>query len=258
MSRGIGRGENSQPARVSVARFAEQIEYLHTDYDGEQSPDPNSRVTLSDQKDAFGYNRLPVDWRCQGLDVESVVRSCELIGESLEASDVGKLQFSPRARAAAVLDNGVGSHHMGTTRMAGRPCWGVVEENCRGFRVDNVYVASSSVFPTSGSANPTLTIVALAIRVADRLNEVHAKAAYSLGRCWSRNRTEDPRPASVARAPLALESGQTARTARRDPAAGAGAHFGLHPGGAGSLPQDLHQRRHAAPPFQYSDFVDFK
>ena len=64
---------------------------------------------------------------------------------------------------------GGGRHHMGTTRMHADPKRGVVDANCRVHDVENLYVAGSSVFPTSGAANPTLTLVALALRLADHL-----------------------------------------------------------------------------------------
>jgi choline dehydrogenase-like flavoprotein len=58
---------------------------------------------------------------------------------------------------------------MGTTRMHADPRQGVVDVNCKVHGVDNLYIAGSSVFPTGGYANPTLTLVALALRLADRL-----------------------------------------------------------------------------------------
>jgi choline dehydrogenase-like flavoprotein len=64
---------------------------------------------------------------------------------------------------------GGGSHHMGTTRMSDNPLRGVVDRNCKVHAVDNLYVAGSSVFPTSGASNPTLTLVALTLRLADHL-----------------------------------------------------------------------------------------
>ena len=82
-----------------------------------------------------------------------------------------------RERFSAIRENGAGSHHLGTTRMAFSPMWGVADENCRIFGVDNLYVASRSLFPTSGCADPTLTTVALAIRLADHLKQVHARGA---------------------------------------------------------------------------------
>ena len=62
-------------------------------------------------------------------------------------------------------------HHMGTTRMQRDPRMGVVDENCRVHGVANLYVAGCSVFPTGGTFNPTLTIVALALRLADHIKE---------------------------------------------------------------------------------------
>ncbi len=60
-------------------------------------------------------------------------------------------------------------HFIGATRMSPDPRDGVVNANCKVHGVDNLYVAGCSVFPTGGHANPTLTIVALAIRLADHL-----------------------------------------------------------------------------------------
>ena len=62
-----------------------------------------------------------------------------------------------------------GAHHMGTTRMHDDPTRGVVDRNCKVHGIDNLYVTGGSIFPTSGAANPTLTIVALTLRLADHL-----------------------------------------------------------------------------------------
>jgi choline dehydrogenase-like flavoprotein len=75
--------------------------------------------------------------------------------------------FSSLARK--VRDTGVGSHHIGTTRMSSDPTQGVVDPHCRVHGVDNLYISSSSVFPTSSYANPTLTILAFALRLADHI-----------------------------------------------------------------------------------------
>ncbi len=139
-------------------------------FDAEQSPNPDSRVSLSDKKDVFGIKRLKVDWRFRDVDVQSIVRSCVLISSALARCGVGKMLFRPELMADSIKARcGVGSHHIGTTRMARTPSHGVVDENCRVHGIDNLYIASSSVFPTSSFANPTLTIVALAIRLADHL-----------------------------------------------------------------------------------------
>ena len=139
-------------------------------FDAEQSPNPNSRVTLADTTDIFGMKRLKVDWRFSEMDLQSVVQSCRLISSELERCGAGKMLFRPEHMADHIRTTcGVGSHHIGTTRMAGDPSRGVVDESCRVYGVENLYIASSSVFPTSGVANPTLTVVALAIRLADHL-----------------------------------------------------------------------------------------
>ncbi|MCC5951372.1 MAG: GMC family oxidoreductase [Acidimicrobiia bacterium] len=157
---------------------------------GEQLPNPESRVRLGDTVDALGMPTVVLDWRTTEVDRRSIVRALEILGEDLGAAGVGRLQAVPGGMAvdeeappggllanfvvdpAAVGDAfplGIGFHHMGTTRMADDPAEGVVDADCRVHGVENLYVAGSSVFPTSGTAPPTLTIVALALRLADHL-----------------------------------------------------------------------------------------
>ena len=141
-------------------------------FDAEQAPNPESRITLSDSRDEFGLNRLKVDWRCTQQDIDSVIRSAVLIERALRQSGVGKCHFNPEKLGQHIAEHtGVGSHHIGTTRMAASPSTGVVDANCKVHGVDNLWIASSSVFPTASFANPTLTIVALAIRLASHLKE---------------------------------------------------------------------------------------
>ena len=139
-------------------------------FDAEQSPNRDSRVMLGDQKDALGVPRLRVDWRASSRDVESVVKCFQILKRAFEQSGVAKLH-ADEAKIAK-FQPGVGSHHFGTTRMAGDPSHGVVDENCCVFGTDNLFIATSSAFPTSSFANPTLSIVAFAIRVADRVKEL--------------------------------------------------------------------------------------
>jgi choline dehydrogenase-like flavoprotein len=132
--------------------------------DAEQAPNPSSRVTLGDDLDAFGQRRLRVDWRVTDLDVSNLTRTTEVIGRALERSGCARL------KPAAPLElKATGGHHIGTTRMAADPSRGVVDPDCRLHGVGNLHVASSSVFPTSSYANPTLMVLALTIRLADRL-----------------------------------------------------------------------------------------
>jgi choline dehydrogenase-like flavoprotein len=130
----------------------------------EQPPQPESRVTLSADRDALGVNRLILDWQIADDVVRSVMRLQELLAIELEQREIGKLvpgDGEPRFTDA--------SHHLGTTRMSDDPKAGVVDRNCRVHGVANLYVAGSSVFPSGGHANPTLTVIALALRLAQHL-----------------------------------------------------------------------------------------
>lgn len=132
--------------------------------DAEQVPNPESRVTLNENLDAFGQRRIKVNWRYTETDTRSLARTAEEIGRVLTASGAGTARSIPAVDAKAT-----GGHHCGTTRMASSASQGVVDANCRVHGVGNLFIASSSVFPTSSYANPTLTIVGLAIRLADYL-----------------------------------------------------------------------------------------
>ena len=134
----------------------------------EQSPNPESRVTLSDQRDALGQPRVRLDWRLTRDDMRSWVRAQEIIDEELRRAGVGRLQISMDQEEPPPGIKG-GWHHMGTTRMNNDPKQGVVDEHARVHDVANLYVTGSSVFPTGGFANPLLTVCALAIRLADHV-----------------------------------------------------------------------------------------
>ncbi len=130
----------------------------------EQPPEPASRVTLSQDTDRLGLNRLVLDWRIPDSVHQSVLRLQAALGRALEHKGLGRLE--PGTGEPHYTD---ASHHMGTTRMSASPRAGVVDRDCRVFGVHNLYVAGSAVFPSAGHANPTLTIVALALRLADHL-----------------------------------------------------------------------------------------
>jgi choline dehydrogenase-like flavoprotein len=133
----------------------------------EQPPDPESRVRLGHDKDRLGLNRLILDWRIPESVYHSLYRLQDLLGEALEAHGLGSLE-----RGTGVPHFTDASHHMGTTRMGTNPRAGVVDRSCRVFGVRNLYVAGSSVFPSAGHSNPTFTIVALSLRLADHLRSV--------------------------------------------------------------------------------------
>ena len=130
----------------------------------EQPPLPESRVYLSRNTDCLGLNRLVLDWRIPDSVHQSLYRLQELVREALERHELGTLE--PGIGVPHYTD---ASHHMGTTRMSESPRTGVVDRDCRVFGVRNLYVAGSAVFPSAGHANPTLTIVALSLRLAEHL-----------------------------------------------------------------------------------------
>jgi choline dehydrogenase-like flavoprotein len=134
----------------------------------EALPNPESRVTLAAEKDAFGSPLAHLDWRLGARDATAVRTVVEQLALDLGARARGRAQVAIR-EDAPWLDAHYGSHHLGTTRMHANPKQGVVDADCRVHGVENLYIAGSSVFPTGGVSNPTLTIVALALRLADRL-----------------------------------------------------------------------------------------
>lgn len=136
----------------------------------EMAPNRDSRVTLSQKdRDAVGLPRVRVDWRLGELDRTSTKRSLEALAQALGQAGAGRV-FSSLPYDERFFDGLIGgSHHMGTTRMHRDPRRGVVDADCRVHGVSNLFVAGSSVFPTTGYSNPTLTIVALALRLASTL-----------------------------------------------------------------------------------------
>jgi choline dehydrogenase-like flavoprotein len=140
---------------------------------GEQEPNPDSRVTLSRATDSLGMRRTVLDWRMTGAQVQSIQVFLQAIAEEwqrLDIADIDPTQLELHGREHGDL-GGFGDffHHMGTTRMGTNPKTSVVDASCRVHGYDNLYIGSSSVFPTSGFSNPTLTIIALCIRISDEI-----------------------------------------------------------------------------------------
>ncbi len=133
-------------------------------------PNPDSRVHLVDDIDRFGQRRIALDWQFTDQEMQTVKRATEIFaGEATRLglgrvwTDVLREDYDWPPYVAR------GKHHCGTTRMSDDPATGVVDANCRVHGMDNLYIASSSVFPTNGFATPTLTIGALSVRLADHL-----------------------------------------------------------------------------------------
>ena len=144
----------------------------------EQVPNPDSRVTLSSHLDPFGLEKACVDWRLLPIDKQSILALIEEIKSEFKRLRIGDVQPDdwltvddhtwPKSLAG-------GHHHMGTTRMSENSRKGVVDADARVHGTRNLYVAGSSIFPTVGCANPTLTLLATSLKLADHLKEQMAK-----------------------------------------------------------------------------------
>jgi choline dehydrogenase-like flavoprotein len=136
----------------------------------ETTPRPDSRISLGTERDELGMPMVRVDWRISESDRLGLDRLRRALATAIESNGLGVLVEDP-----AVDETGWpsstegGKHHMGTTRMHVDPKQGVVDPDCQVHGIANLYLAGSSVFPTSGYANPTFTIIALALRLADHL-----------------------------------------------------------------------------------------
>jgi choline dehydrogenase-like flavoprotein len=134
----------------------------------EQSPDPNNRVILSRERDALGCQKIEVHYRWSQDDAERTARALSVISRELLKTGLGQFKVELDKAGRPKVGRPTGSAHlMGTTRMHDDPKQGVVDSDCRVHDIINLYIAGSSTFPTGGYANPTLTIVAMAIRLAD-------------------------------------------------------------------------------------------
>lgn len=135
----------------------------------EQAPNPSSRVLLDSELDQFGKPKAKLEWRTLPIDIESAQKSTSAIARAMGLTALGRGSSYIADSLEWPSDIMAGSHHMGTTKMGVSEKNAVVDSDCRLFASQNLFVAGSSVFPTGGFANPTLSIVALSIRLADTL-----------------------------------------------------------------------------------------
>jgi choline dehydrogenase-like flavoprotein len=136
----------------------------------EQAPNPQSRVFLSHERDRLQMNRLVLDWKVGNEETKSLIRLHELVNAALKKAHIEYLDET--SQQLDDLHYTDASHHIGTTRMSDDPRTGVVDSDCRVHGIRDLFIAGSSIFPTSGYANPTLTIVALALRLAEHLKNI--------------------------------------------------------------------------------------
>ena len=145
----------------------------HVGFSVEQAPNPQSRVTLSEQRDTLGMRRSIFEWELTELEGRSIFVFAKSLAD--EWKQMGLAEFDPAALEVQGREHGEhggfidASHHMGTTRMGADPRSSVVDPTCRVHDYANLFIGSSSVFPTSGFSNPTLTMMALCLRMADQI-----------------------------------------------------------------------------------------
>jgi choline dehydrogenase-like flavoprotein len=150
-------------------------------FQSECEPTALSRVTLSNQRDSLGVRRTKLDWRLTPLVRHTAIVGVETLAQELRRLNIGDVDlesFELKRREGGwrecLFDT---NHHIGTTRMSIAADKGVVNRDCRVHSVENLFISSSSVFPTGGHSNPTFTILALGIRLADHLKGLLAQAA---------------------------------------------------------------------------------
>ena len=148
------------------------------DFHAEQVPCRDSRVGLAAAVDRFGNRQVRIDWRYTAQDVKTVATSFDLLRSDLERHGAGRLSLAPDEPDIETVvrrDGAYGGHHIGTVRMGNSATSGVVDRNGKVFGINNLFVTGSALFPTSSQANPTLTIVAMSLRLA---NHLRSQAAW--------------------------------------------------------------------------------
>ena len=144
-------------------------------YQTEHAPNPDSRVRLGAERDRFGMPRLEIEVRFSEIDRHTVLEFHRLLQARFTAAGVGTMHLDESELLGWMEERfrrfNSSAHQVGTTRMSADPGLGVVDADCRVHSVENLYVAGGSVFPTCSHANPTLTMVALAVRLARHLGK---------------------------------------------------------------------------------------
>ena len=164
------QSRNAGPLSVSIERRRD----FQLQSRAEQAPNPDSRVVLSTEKDALGVPFADLHWKLSELDKRSMRTLFEVVAHEFGRTGLGRVQIldwllEDDTSWPSFLSGGF--HHMGTTRMHEDANQGVVDVNSKVHSLGNLFVAGAAVFPTSGAPNPTLTLIALTLRLSDRLKQ---------------------------------------------------------------------------------------
>jgi choline dehydrogenase-like flavoprotein len=140
----------------------------------EQEPRTSNRIQLSKYKDRHGANKLEVIWDyLSEREMNTISEASKAVGREARLTDIGLVRLSDELINNRIFSqNDAINHHIGTTRMAKSSENGVVNEDCKIFGLNNIYVAGSSVFPTSSIVNPTFTIVAMSLRLGEHIRSL--------------------------------------------------------------------------------------
>lgn len=164
--------KETKPAKLNVPKGFKAYQ-LFTRM--EQAPHPNSRITLDTEKDALGMPRAMLNWQLTQLEKNSLRTISTIIGQEVGRVSMGRVKvydyLQDEKDESWPSFTGGGWHHMGTTRMSSDPKDGVVDSNCKVHGISNLFIAGASVYVTAGAVNPTLTLIALTIRLADYLKK---------------------------------------------------------------------------------------
>ena len=163
--------ETSCPVAAGGPRMADLVAVW------EQVPNWESYIALAETRDRFG-RRLPrLHWQLNQQDWRTLRCSAEIFADALQKAGIGKVRMDSMEPSTVTTSMVGGHHHLGTTRMSSGPDCGVVDQSCRVHGIDNLFIAGGSVFPTGGQAPPTLTVIALAFRLADHLLSIHDRGS---------------------------------------------------------------------------------
>jgi choline dehydrogenase-like flavoprotein len=160
----------SQP-KAQAGTSARNMRAIRLYYIVEKAPNPDSRIQLQGERDAVGMRKVALDLKLQAQDWHSVNENVRLFSTAVARSGLGRVRLTDPE--GLPWCEGTGAHHTGTTRMSDDPKRGVTDRNGRVHGVENLYVSGGSLFPTAGWQHPTLTIFALALRLAQHLSADH-------------------------------------------------------------------------------------
>jgi choline dehydrogenase-like flavoprotein len=165
-------GEDAKAAKLNIPKGFKAYQ-LFTRM--EQAPNPNSRITLDTEKDSLGMPKAMLHWELTALEKNSLRTINTIIGQEVGRVSMGRVKvydyLQDETNESWPTFTGGGWHHMGTTRMSEDPKQGVVDSTCKVHGISNLYVAGSSSYVTAGAVNPTLTLIAMAIRLTDYLKQ---------------------------------------------------------------------------------------